>query len=73
PTLTVYDANGAALATNDNWEDAVYASEVSNDGLAPTDPLESALILHLQAGVYTAIVSGVDGGTGLGLVEVYDL
>ncbi len=73
PTLTVYDANGAALATNDNWEDAVYASDVSNDGLAPTDPLESALILHLQAGVYTAIVSGVDGGTGLGLVEVYDL
>ncbi|MBA3571526.1 MAG: aryl-sulfate sulfotransferase [Pyrinomonadaceae bacterium] len=73
PTLTVYDANGSALATNDNWPDAVYASDVSDDGLAPSDPLESALILHLPAGVYTAIVSGVDGGTGLGLVEVYDL
>lgn len=73
PTLTVYDANGAAIATNDNWGDAVYAADVSSNNLAPTDPLESALILNLKAGVYTAIVSGVDGGTGLGLVEVYDL
>lgn len=73
PMLTVYDANGVAIATNDNWQDAVYAADVSSNGLAPTDPLESALILQLPAGVYTAIVNGVDGGTGLGLVEVYDL
>ena len=35
--------------------------------------LESALVLHLPAGEYTAIVSGANGGTGIGLVEVYTL
>lgn len=73
PMVTVYDANGAAIASNDNWQDGVDASDLSSNGLAPTDPLEAAIILHLPAGLYTAIVSGVDGVTGLGLVEVYDL
>ncbi|MDQ3546680.1 MAG: aryl-sulfate sulfotransferase, partial [Verrucomicrobiota bacterium] len=73
PTLTVYDSNGAALASNNDWQDAVYANDISSLGLAPTDPLESAIILHLPAGAYTAIVSGANGETGLGLVEVYDL
>lgn len=73
PTLTVYDSNGAALASNNDWQDGVYASDISSIGLAPTDPLESAIILHLPAGAYTAIVSGANGETGLGLVEVYDL
>jgi len=73
PMLTVYDVNGAVLASNNDWQDGVYADDVSSVGLAPTDPLESAIILHLPAGACTGIVSGVDGGTGRGLVEVYDL
>ncbi len=73
PTLTVYDSNGAALASNNDWQDGLYANDISSIGLAPTDPLESSIILHLPAGAYTAIVSGANGETGLGLVEVYDL
>ena len=42
-------------------------------GLAPTNPKESALLATLNPGAYTAIVSGVNGATGIGLVEVYDL
>ena len=73
PMFTVYDADGAAIASNDNWQDGIYASDLSSNELAPTDPLEAAIILHLPAGAYTAIVSGVNGGTGIGLAEVYDL
>ena len=73
PMFTVFDANGAAIASNDNWQDGIYASDLSSNELAPTDPLEAAIILHLPAGLYTAIVSGVDGGTGIGLAEVYGL
>jgi hypothetical protein len=43
------------------------------DGLAPTDAAESATLLHLPAGAYTTIVSGVGGGTGIGLAEFFDL
>ena len=61
------------IASNNDWQDATYALDVSGNGLAPSDPLESAIILHLPAGLYTAIASGANGETGVGLVEVYDL
>ncbi len=73
PTLTVYDENGSALATNDNWPDDPGAPALTQNQLAPSDPTEAATILHLPPGAYTAIASGIDGATGIGLVEVYNL
>lgn len=73
PTFTVYDHNGTAIASNDNWQDDANAMLVEQNGLAPTDDAEAAAILHLPAGSYTTIVSGVASATGVGLVEVYDL
>src|SRR5882762_9472224 len=73
PTLTIYDSTGSEIATNDNWQDNVNAIDVQRNGLAPPNASESALVLHLPAGAYTAIVSGANGGTGIGLAEVYTL
>jgi hypothetical protein len=73
PMLTIYDANGAQIATNDNWQDATEAGDVQSNGLAPLDPSESAILLNLPAGLYSAVVRGVDAATGVGLVEIYDL
>ena len=57
PMLTVYDSNGAPIASNDNWQDDTSATRHQQNGLAPTDAAESATILHLPAGAYTAIVT----------------
>jgi arylsulfate sulfotransferase len=73
PTLTIYDSTGTAIASNDNWQDNVNSIDVQKNALAPPNPLESALVLHLPAGAYTAIVRGANGGTGIGLAEVYTL
>ena len=73
PTLTIYDSNGSAIATNDNWQDNVNAIDIQRNGLAPPNPSESALVLHLPTGRYTAIVTGANGGTGVALAEVYTL
>jgi len=73
PTLTIYDSTGSVIATNDNWQADANAINVQRNGLAPPNPSESALVLHLPAGAYTAIVRGVDGGTGVALAEVYTL
>ena len=73
PTLTIYDATGSVIASNDNWQDDINAIDVQKNGLAPPNAFESAIVLHLPAGAYTAIVRGTNGGTGVGLVEVYDL
>jgi hypothetical protein len=71
--LTIYDSTGSAIASNDNWQDNINAIDVQKNGLAPPNALESALVLHLPAGAYTAVVTGADGGTGVGLAEVYTL
>jgi len=73
PVLTIYDSSGTAIATNNNWQDDINAVLVQKNGLAPPNPSESALVLHLPAGKYTAIVSGANGGTGVGLAEVYTI
>jgi probable HAF family extracellular repeat protein len=72
PTLELRDAGGALIAVNDNWKDT-QQDEIMATQLAPADDLESATIQTLPPGAYTAIVRGVDGGTGVGLGEVYDL
>lgn len=73
PTLAVFDANGAEIGNNDNWEDDANAVDVQANGLAPTDNQESAILLNPPAGEYSAVVRGAANGTGVGLVEVYDL
>jgi arylsulfate sulfotransferase len=73
PTLTIYDSSGSVIASNDNWLDDVNWIDVRKNALSPTDQRESALVLHLPAGAYTAIVRGANGGTGNALVEVYHL
>jgi arylsulfate sulfotransferase len=73
PTLTIYDSTGAAIASNDNWRDDINWIDVQKNGLAPPNALESALVLHLPPGSYTAAVRGANGATGNALVEVYHL
>jgi hypothetical protein len=73
PTLELRDSNGALLRANNDWQDNGPDPELIAAGLAPTNNLESAIVAMLPSGAYTALLSGVNGGTGVGLVEVYDL
>jgi spore coat protein A len=73
PMLTVYDRNGNAIATNDNWLDDAQAPVIQSYNLGPSKIKESALYLQLAPNNYTAIVRGVGGGTGTGLVEIYNI
>ena len=63
---------GTVIATNDNWRET-QESEIQATGIPPTNDLESAIIRTLDPGSYTAILRGKNNGTGIGLVEVYDL
>jgi hypothetical protein len=72
PILELHDGTGAVIATNDDWR-SDQEQEIIDTGVAPTNDRESALVADLAPGNYTAVVSGVAGGTGIALVEVYDL
>lgn len=78
PRLEV--ASGSTtLATNSGWSTSANASTIvsvteraGGFALAPGSA-DSALLLTLDPGGYTAIASGVGGATGVALIEVYDV
>ncbi|HEY2714486.1 MAG TPA: plastocyanin/azurin family copper-binding protein [Chthoniobacterales bacterium] len=72
PVLELHASDQSVITSNDNWKDSDEAN-ISATGLAPANLLESAIVETLDPGSYTAVVSGKNGGTGIGLVEVYDL
>jgi hypothetical protein len=73
PLLELHDANGNIIQSNDDWQSGPDAQTIASEGLAPTNAKESALLATLNPGSFTAIVRGVNGATGLALVEIYDL
>jgi len=72
PKLQLFE-NSTLLKENDNWETNANAEEIVATTLAPTDPKEAAVLIRLEPGYYTTVVSGADGGTGIALVEVYEI
>jgi hypothetical protein len=70
PNLELHQG-ASTIATNDDWKQR--QAEVEATGLQPTNDYESAIVATLQPGAYTAILSGKNNGTGVGIVEVYDL
>ena len=71
-TLEIHNSSGTTLIANDDWEtDPVSAAQLIANGLAPTDPKESGVFVSLPPGQYTAVLAGKDGGTGIGLVEIF--
>jgi hypothetical protein len=81
PTLEIRDANNAVVAKNDDWEvtqpggfiTSDQRLEISQSGLAPKNDLESAIIIRLIPGNYSAVVRGLGNATGTGIVDAYDL
>lgn len=72
PRLELRDSTGGLLTSNDNWMDAANKQAIIDSGLAPGHNLESAILTSLNPGSYTAIIHGVNNGTGTALVEAYD-
>jgi hypothetical protein len=72
PALEIRDVIGASMGQNSNWRDT-QAGELIDSGLAPTNDAEAAIVEAMNPGAYTASMTGQDGGTGVGLLELYDV
>jgi hypothetical protein len=81
PTLEIRDANNIQVAINNDWKQTQLGgyitsdqvAEITQSGLAPSHDEESAIIVRLSPGSYTAIVRGLFNSTGTGIVDAYDL
>jgi hypothetical protein len=73
PTLELHDsAHPDRVVSNDNWRDT-QEQIILGSGLQPADNSESAIVVALDPGSYTAIVRGTNATTGIAVVDVFDL
>ena len=73
PVLELYDGAGELVSENDDWRDGRQADEITATGVAPSSVRESAIVVTLNPGNYTAVVRGWEFTEGVGLVEAYVL
>ncbi len=72
PRLQLFE-DQTLLKENDNWQTNDNVAQIIATGIPPTDPNEAAVLVRLEPGFYTTVVTGADGGTGIALVEVYEI
>jgi len=77
PTLELHDGNGSTIASNDNWktrsDGTSQQAEIEATKIPPANDLESAVLVTLPAGNYTAVLSGKTAAIGVALIEAYNL
>lgn len=72
PKLQLFQNNNL-LKENDDWQQNSNRSDIDKTTIAPKDGKEAALLVRLEPGAYTTVVTGADNGTGIALVEVYEI
>ncbi len=74
PTLELNGPESFVTTTNNNWQDdPMQKALIEATGIPPTHNLEAAIEARLVPGAYTAVMRGNNNGTGVGLIEIYDL
>jgi hypothetical protein len=71
--VTLFRA-GAQLDTNDDWPTHPRSAEITATTFTPGSPRESAVLMTLAPGGYTAVVSGAGSAvSGIAIAEIYEL
>ena len=71
PVLELHRSDGALIFKNDDWKDN-QRSQIEGTPFQPTDDREPVMIASLEPGAYTAILTGKNQPSGIGLIEIYD-
>jgi outer membrane protein assembly factor BamB len=74
PEIELFDSSGNRISTNTGWGgSAALSAAFAQTGAfqLPAGSADAAMIATLPAGNYTLQLSGQNGTTGVGLVEVY--
>ena len=74
PQIELFNSAGAVIQSNSGWGGTAALSAAFAQAGAfplPAGSADAAMIVSLPAGSYTLQLSGVNGTTGVGLVEVY--
>jgi hypothetical protein len=71
PVLDLRASNSSLILSNDNWKDT-QRSQIEGTLFQPSDDRESVIVATLVTANYTAVLTGKNNTTGVGIIEVYD-
>src|SRR5213075_886667 len=71
PPVELHGSSGSRSMRNDNWRDA-QRRQAEGTLFQPSDDRESVILATLSPAAYTAIITGKNNTTGVGVVEAYD-
>jgi hypothetical protein len=71
PVIQLFNGANASIAGNDDWKSDQQNVEAT--GLAPADDRESAIVITLDPGNYTVVMRGKNDGSGIGVVDMFDI
>jgi hypothetical protein len=71
PVIQLFNSAGVNIASNDDWK--TDQQNVQATGLAPSDDRESAIVIALDPGAYTVVLRGKNNGSGVGVVDMFDI
>jgi hypothetical protein len=66
-------SGGSMIGENEHWRTNANYADILATPYPPISDLESALLVDLGPGTYTAHVQGVGNAAGVGLVEIYEI
>jgi hypothetical protein len=61
------------LRSNDDWQSESNSDDIIATTIPPSNPSEASILVRLEPGAYTAIVTGANDSTGIALIEVYEI
>jgi hypothetical protein len=61
------------LWSNDDWQSNSNSDDIIATTIPPVSPSESSILVRLEPGAYSAIVTGANDSTGIALIEVYEI
>jgi hypothetical protein len=77
PVLQLYDSGGNLIASNTGWSTNSNAAQIASAATTvgafalTAGSADSALLVTLQPGNYTVVITGAAGSTGVALAETY--
>lgn len=61
------------LRSNDDWQNEPNSDDIVSTTIPPSNANESSILIRLEPGAYTAVVTGATDTTGIALIEVYEI
>jgi len=72
PVLQLFSGS-TQLRSNDDWQSESNSDDIIATGIPPQDSKEASILVRLEPGAYTTVVTGANDTTGIALVEIYEM